>query len=113
MIGQNLFIDEMRVDHISIQREMMEQTKFFDKAIKALSKLPVQYKVWTSAFHNDYVEGGIKLEVYDNRGRTIGSIQITYEFGKVQTDYIVTTNKLRTYTDWIKYLSKSVKQFYK
>lgn len=112
MIGQ-LFVDEMPFDHVSIMAEMMAQTKFFNKAKKALAKLPVQTKVWTSAWHNDLVEGGLKFEVYDNRGRTIAFISITYEYSKVVIDFIVTRNKFGNYTEWIKYLTRNVKSFYK
>jgi len=92
MFGTNLFVDEINISHAELMAEMFTYVKFFTKAKKALSKLSVQTKVWTSAWHNDYVAGGIRFEVYDNIGRTIGLIQVTAENNKVECDYIVTRN---------------------
>lgn len=113
MFGTNLFVDEIQLAHAELMTEMLTYVKFFTKAKKALSKLPVQTKVWTSAWHNDLTFGGIRFEVYDNIGRTIGLIQVTVENNKVVCDYIVTRNKLKNYTEWVKYLSSSIKKFYK
>ena len=110
--GTRLFVDEIDSKKIDIIAEMFEKAKVFNKAKKALSGLPVQIKTWTSAFHNDYTEGGLKFEVYDNIGRTIGGIFITYEHGQVQVEFYVTRNKFGTYTDWVKYLRPNIKKFY-
>lgn len=113
MFGNNLFVDELDTAKIEIMSEMFQKAKVFTKAKKALSGIPVQTKTWTSAFHNDYTVGGLKFEVYDNIGRTIGGIFVTYENQRVEVEFYVTRNKLRTYTDWINYIRPNIKKFYK
>ena len=113
MFGQRLFIDELDLSHVDIMAQMFNYSKFFTKARKALEKLPVQTKVWTSAYHNDFTYGGLKFEVYDNRGRTIASIEVTYERGEVSCVFNVTRNQFKNYTEWVKYLTSSVKKYYK
>jgi len=112
MIQQNLFVDSMGIASLADTIELMDKAKIILKAVKALKNSLIQYQVWVSAYHNDISKGGVKLEIYDPRGMTIAGIYITKET-QIETDFIVTRNRFKTYKEWVTYLKKAVKTYYK